>query len=138
MSEEFESQSKREEREDKQVGEIVNFIVKNDLSGTEIESAYLIAMDIGLGNPDVEDVVNPPRKEVYLLAAKMKQLMNEGLVVNRITELIDSEKKYEKDISEAVHNYNARVDGSNFTVPEKKCSSLLLKSCEKESWSYHA
>ncbi len=135
MSTKFESQPKREERENGQVEELTEFINNNDLSGEEINNAYLIAMGIGLDNPDVEGATNPPRKEVYLLAERMNQLMNEGLVVNRITELIESKKESEKKLSNAVHDYNIAVDSSNFSDREKKLLKSIIRDLREGTLS---
>jgi hypothetical protein len=126
MRETFESQLKNREKEKGGVDELAIFIDGNDLSAKEANDAYLIAMGIGLGNPDVEDPINPPKKEVYVLAEKMDQLMKEGLAVNRITEFLASIAETEKRLSTAIRDYNKMVESSNLIEREKKVLKSII------------
>lgn len=101
----------------KQVDELVSFSRENNLSGNELDFAYQIAL--GVVSP--EDIQSEnPREEVFALARKMDEFMQDGLAVNKITKIINTKKEFD----DSVKTYYDLVDSMKIGEKER----TVLKS----------
>jgi len=94
MENPFEDSIRKGDSEAVKIKELFDFTVKHNLSSAELYKAYEMALSASLKEPDSQNR-EPVREEVIMMAKKMETLMDGGMPLNRIVELVNQKTDYE-------------------------------------------
>jgi hypothetical protein len=98
------------------VGGILDFLTTRGMKGSDLREAYLLALEI---NDDEHEA----SQDVKDLSDKLKGLFSQGLALNRVTDLITFQEKFENSTIE----YSDLVEKLLLTEREKKVLTSIVE-----------